>query len=174
MPEALLSAIWGESVRLSEPGRLVHLQFRRFAGSPGCGLHLREFSARYDEIGAAGVVEVVVFHSRAEALRAHHGELPFAVVADPGRWLYQEFAVGRSARAVLHPKAVRAALRGFAASRRLHLGWLWSGRGSLPADFLIDASGHVLACRQGSHPYDQWSVEEVLALASEYRPALAI
>jgi hypothetical protein len=39
------------------------------------------------------------------------------------------------------------------------------GRFGLPADFLIAPSGQVLACKYGSHAYDQWSVDEVLGLA---------
>jgi peroxiredoxin len=167
--EAPLTTIWGEPVCLIEPGRLVHLQFRRFAGSPACSLHLRDFNARHHEIRRAGVVEVVVFHSREQALRAHHGELPFAVVADPGRWLYREFAVGSSPWAGFHPMALLAAFRGIAGAWRPRLGLHRSGRGGLPADFLIDGSGRVLACRHGSHAYDQWCVDELLALASEHR-----
>jgi hypothetical protein len=33
----------------------------------------------------------------------------------------------------------------------------------LPADFLIATDGRVLACKYGSHAFDQWSVDEILA-----------
>jgi hypothetical protein len=39
------------------------------------------------------------------------------------------------------------------------------GRFGLPADFLIASDGRVLACKYGAHVYDQWSVDELLALA---------
>jgi hypothetical protein len=39
------------------------------------------------------------------------------------------------------------------------------GRLGLPADFLIDSDGRVLACERGTHANDQWSVDEVLAHA---------
>jgi peroxiredoxin len=147
--QAPVETIWGDPIRLIDSAGLVHLQFRRFAASSVCKLHLRDFNSRYGEIREAGVAEVVVFHSGTEALLAHHGRLPFAVVADPGRWLYREFAVDSPTWA------------GFRRRR---------GRGSLPADFLIDGSGRVLACRQGRHPNDHWSVDELLALASEHQP----
>lgn len=35
----------------------------------------------------------------------------------------------------------------------------------LPADFLINAEGKIVASRYGRHSYDQWSVDELLALA---------
>jgi hypothetical protein len=170
--EAPLATIWGKPVRLTEPERLVHLQFRRFAGSPACSFHLRDFNARHHEIGGAGVVEVVVFHSSPEALRAHHGDLPFAVVADPSRWLYREFAVETSSWAGFHPGALLAALRGCTFARRPFPSPRRGGRGALPADFLIDDSGRLLACRHDCHPYDQWSVDELLALASEHRSGI--
>ncbi len=39
------------------------------------------------------------------------------------------------------------------------------GRLGLPADFLIAPDGSVLACKYGSHAYDQWSVDDILALS---------
>ena len=32
------------------------------------------------------------------------------------------------------------------------------------ADFLIEPGGRILACKYGSHAYDQWSVDEILEL----------
>jgi hypothetical protein len=39
------------------------------------------------------------------------------------------------------------------------------GRFGLPADFLIAGDGRVLACKYGAHADDQWSVDELLAIA---------
>jgi hypothetical protein len=36
----------------------------------------------------------------------------------------------------------------------------------LPADFLIEPDGRVRAARYGRHANDQWSVDELLSLAS--------
>jgi hypothetical protein len=40
------------------------------------------------------------------------------------------------------------------------------GRSGLPADFLIAGDGRVLAGKYGEHADDQWSVDELLALAA--------
>src|SRR5216684_1886409 len=48
---------------------------------------------RHEEIVAASIREVVVFHSTAEGLLPHAGDLPFAVIADPDKRLYIEFGV---------------------------------------------------------------------------------
>ncbi|SFK67398.1 Peroxiredoxin [Amycolatopsis sacchari] len=163
-------SVTGELVRVPDPERLVHLQFRRFAGCPVCNLHLRSFVQRHDEIVAAGVREVVFFHSPAEELREHVAGLPFAVVADPGKEVYVEYGVESAPRALLHPKAWGPVLRGIAVAlatraplpkARPH-----GGRLGLPADFLIAPGGEVVASKHGEHVYDQWSVDELLARAA--------
>nr|MDT0662194.1 peroxiredoxin-like family protein [Micromonospora sp. DSM 115978] len=167
-----LATVTGGTVVVPDPDRLVHLQFRRFAGCPVCNLHLRSFVRRRDEIEAAGVHEVVVFHAPPAELREHVADLPFAFVGDPDKRLYVEFGVESGRRALLDPRVwapiVRAVLRDLgpvlrgrrpAPARQPH-----GGRLGLPADFLIAPDGVVLARRYGEHAYDQWSVDEMLAL----------
>jgi peroxiredoxin len=166
-----LVTIHGDPVQIPEPQRLVHLQFRRYAGCPVCNLHLRSITRRHEEILAAGIREVVVFHSSAQTMLAFQGELPFAAIADPEKKLYSEFGVEKMSPIValttaLSPRSWRAAgralwrapsLRGAAGKGEEHLG--------LPADFLIGPGGQVLAAKYGKYVDDHWSVEEVLHLA---------
>src|SRR5436190_16233466 len=105
-PTLDLTATSGELVTIPDPaGDFVHLQLRRFAGCPVCNLHLRSIVARHHEITAAGITEVVVFHSPADELRQHAAGLPFAVVADPDKALYRELGAESSPRAMLDPRA---------------------------------------------------------------------
>lgn len=171
-----LETISGGKVRIPEPGLTVHLQFRRFAGCPICHLHLRSLARRHEELEAAGLREVIVFHSSAEELRTYEGALPFAVVGDPRRHLYREYGVEAAPRALLNPRGwgglVRALINGFGdlvtgrhpAPPVLPAG----GRLGLPADLLIGGDGEILAVKYGEHADDQWSVDELLALV---RPA---
>ncbi|WP_280233540.1 peroxiredoxin-like family protein [Nocardia cyriacigeorgica] len=169
-----LVTISGASVPIPDPDCLVHLQFRRFAGCPVCSLHLRSIVARLEEIVAADIREVVVFHSGAEDLRTYTGDLPLPVIADPGRVLYREFGVESAPRALLDPRAwpaiVRAVARELRASRRPgHIAPPTrpeGGRLGLPADFLIAPDGTVIASKLGEHADDQWSVDELLAHAA--------
>jgi peroxiredoxin len=166
-------AISGETVSVPDPGQLVHLELRRFAGCPICNLHLRSVMQRRDELAAAGIREVVVFHSTDDELRKYQAELPVAVIADPDKKLYAEFGVERSARSVLNPRAWPAVFRGLArhvgavGKGEEHLTPLTPKGGSfgLPGDFLIASDGHVIASKYGEHAYDQWTVDEVLELA---------
>lgn len=170
MPERELVAISGSPVPVPDPDRLVHLQFRRFAGCPVCNLHLQSVVRRHDEIRAAGIREVVVFHSSAAELRKHADDLPFAVIADPEKALYREFGVESAPRAVLDPRAwptmVRAVVRDLldVVRKRRPVPRPEGGRLGLPADFLIAPDGRVLASRYGRHVNDQWSVDELLEL----------
>jgi peroxiredoxin len=174
-PHLKLTGISDEPVAIPDPGgALTHLQFRRFAGCPICNLHLRSISARLDEITAAGVREVVVFHSSPAELRKYESELPFSVVGDPDRKLYQRFGVEASAKSILRPGAWRALPRGWWYAFRSALTKRrapmpanpTNGNLGLPADMLIDADGRVVAVKYGKHAYDQWSVDELLAMRS--------
>jgi peroxiredoxin len=162
-----LMTINDQPVRIPDGSRQVHLQFRRYAGCPVCNLHLRSFAARHEEILAAGIREVVVFHSRAETMREFQGRLPFAAVADPQRLLYAEFGVGMMNPLVaLDPRSWRAAARALSRAPSLH-GAMGRGerhRGQ-PADFLIAADGRILAARHGRRVDDHWSVDDLLGLA---------
>ncbi len=162
-----LVTVSGEAVAVPDPDRLVHLQFRRFAGCPICNVHLQSFARRHDEIADAGVREVVVFHSTDQELLRYVGDLPFAAIGDPAKALYAEFGVGSSPRSLLHPRALTPATVAFAIRQGVgnvnmhptggHLG--------LPADFLIGRDGRIVACKRGRHANDQWTVDELLAYA---------
>jgi peroxiredoxin len=168
-----LVAISGEKVSVPDPGQVVHLELRRFAGCPICNLHLRSIVTRKDELAAAGIKEVVVFHSTDEELRKYQAELPVAVIADPDKKLYAEFGVEKSARSVLNPRAWPAVFRGLGrhvgavGKGEEHLTPLKPKNGSfgLPGDFLIASDGSVIASKYGEHAYDQWTVDQVLELA---------
>jgi peroxiredoxin len=177
-PARELVALSGEKLRVPDPERAIHLQLRRFAGCPICNLHLRSFALRRAEVAAAGVREVVVFHSPAHELEPHASRLPFDVIPDPERRLYGELGVESSIRALLDPRAFPGIARAVALGTLAILRGEVSppallphgGRLGLPGDFLIGSDGRVLACRYGLHADDQWSVDELLSLAREHLP----
>jgi hypothetical protein len=159
-----LESIQGIHVSIPHPTQLTHLQFRRFAGCPMCNLHIRSFIQRHSDLIAHEIQEVAVFHSSKKAMLKHHSDAPFALIADPMKMLYREFGVESSLMSLINPKAWPAAMTGL-----LRHGAGLPGFGEsvigLPADFLIDSAGRVIASKYGSHAYDQWSVDELLSLA---------
>jgi hypothetical protein len=137
-----------------------------------CDFHLHTIVQRHSEILAASILEVVVFHTSAEELLRYAGDLPFAVIADPDKRFYTDFGVESRRRALLDPRVWVPILRGVFRSLRAILRGNpvpplnpQGGRFGLPADFLIAGDGRVLACKYGSHAYDQWSVDEILSLS---------
>ncbi|MFI0452747.1 peroxiredoxin-like family protein [Actinomadura sp. 6N118] len=172
-----VETIRSEQITVPSPEGMTHLQFRRYAGCPICNIHLRSITRRHEEIVGAGIREVVVFHSSSEDMLPHQGELPFAVIADPDKKLYVTFGVEKSRWALLHPQAwsrpmdprawvtvargLRAGGRPYPTKRESLIG--------LPADFLIDIEGQVRAVKYGRHFSDQWSVDELLRLATSTR-----
>jgi peroxiredoxin len=148
--------------------RFVHLQFRRFAACPICNLHVQSFVARNAELQAAGIHEVVVFHSPVKSLLPYQGKFPFDVIADPEKKHYAEFGVGTSIFAILDPR-VWPAISQSMALKDNPVGEPEGGPLGLPGDFLIAADGKVVASHYGRHAYDQWSVDEVLKLAKSNR-----
>ncbi|BAV32416.1 alkyl hydroperoxide reductase [Sulfuricaulis limicola] len=156
-------------VPIPDGSRLVHLQFRRFAGCPFCSVHLHSFVRRHDDITAANIREVVVFRSTLTALQRHHGGVPFDIVADPGGSLYTDFGVGSGPGALLNPRVLFLALPNVLRMLPGLPGLPSSGESALglPADFLIATDGKVRACKYGTHADDQWSVDELLAHAHD-------
>ena len=163
----------GQRVRVPADREYVHLQLRRFAGCPICNLHLRSIVRRYGEIRAAGMREVVVFHSTAAELNKYEAELPFPLIADPDRDLYQRLGVERGPGSLLRRRVLRAMIAGQTAAvmkrsaMRRPLGPLTPTGGllGLPADFLIAPDGRLVALKYGEHAYDQWTVDELLGYA---------
>jgi peroxiredoxin len=161
-PAATLESVTGTPIQLPDPNRLVHLQLRRFVDCPICNTHLAELRKRASEIEAAGIKEVIVFHSSANSIRSYQKGVPFALVGDPKKALYKQFGVETSL-GFLSRNALRAAMRGVAHG---HFGVRLSGGPfGLPGEFLIAPSGQIKAAKYGTHAYDQWSADELIALA---------
>jgi peroxiredoxin len=163
-PALSLTSIRGDRVAIPDPERLVHLQFRRFAGCPVCNFHLHSLGRRLDDIRAAGIREVAVFHSSREEMLKYQAQLPFDCVADPGKALYRQFGVVTSWLAPLHPAVLWAGFRGVLATRKLYKK-AEHGILGLPADFLIAPDGEVRAAHYGRHAYDNWDADQLLRLA---------
>ena len=163
-PALRLTSIRHQAVPIPDPGsKYVHLQFRRYAGCPICNLHMHQFAKRAEDLKSRGIREVAVFHSSEGEMLPYEGELPFDVIADPEKALYKRFGVETSLGALLNVGAMLAALKGALETKPTMTAE--NGRLGLPADFLIGPDGRVKAAKYGGDANDQWSVDELLALA---------
>src|SRR6185437_9895922 len=111
LPTTVMEAVTGEAINLPDPKRLVHLQFRRFVDCPICNTHIAEFRRRARETEAAGIKEVIVFHSSPKSIRSYQKDVPFLMVGDPNKAFYRDFGV-ESSLGFISLKALGAGLRG--------------------------------------------------------------
>lgn len=170
VPVRRFAAMNGRSIVVPATSGRTHLQFRRFAGCPICHFHLLSFAERYQEVADTGITEVVFFWSPDDELRGYQSLLPFAVVADPDWKPYRDFGVETGLRAVADPRAWWTAIRCRTAAllhrndpERVGVGISHSTTHlGLPANFLIDPDGTVVAVHYGRHADDQWSVDQLL------------
>src|SRR5215470_6830213 len=123
IPAITLVSVTGEPIKLPDPNRLVHLQFRRFVDCPICNTHIAELRRRAREIEGAGIKEVIVFHSSAKSIRSYQKDVPFSLIGDPTKALYKTFGV-ESSLGFIGLKALGAAMRGIA---RGHFGFRLAG-----------------------------------------------
>ena len=96
LPTTVMEAVTGEAINPPDAKRVVHLQFRRFVDCPICNTHIAEFRRRARETEAAGIKEVIVFHSSPKSIRSYQKDVPFLMVGDPKKAFYKDFGVETS------------------------------------------------------------------------------
>ncbi|WP_189346890.1 peroxiredoxin-like family protein [Undibacterium macrobrachii] len=160
--------IQGEMLQVPHQTLWTHLQFRRYAQCAICNLHVREFFQNHEKIHQAGIQEVIIFQSTREQLVDHLHDGKVRVIADPTRQLYDAFGVQNSILAVAHPAAWWSAIKG-AAQFGVHLPNGVESMFGLPADFLVNTEGMVVAVNYGRHADDHWSVEDLIQQRSAAR-----
>jgi hypothetical protein len=159
----VLQDIHGNKVNLPEAGRWTHLQFRRYSGCVMCNLHVQEIINRQAEIKSAGIHEIIFFQSSQAYLLEQFAEKPVTLIADAELRYYSEFGVENSLMSIANPAAWGPGFKGM-----FKFGIQLPKKGEsplgLPADFLIDDQGKLVAVHYGKHAYDQWSVDHLLNL----------
>jgi hypothetical protein len=117
-----------------------------------------------------------VFHSTAETMLEFQGQLPFAAIADPKKKIYADFGADRKmpSTAALNPRIWWVASSALAQGLRFNRLHGAAGKGEehsgLPAEFLINPVGRVIAAKYGRRIDDHWSVAELLDLARHQAP----
>ena len=167
LPQLTITTSKGTLVTIPVTGATyTHIQFRRFSGCPICNTHIAELRRNKAQLDAAGIHEVLFFHSSQEDVAAFHSDLPFDAVGDREKHYYRQLGV-ESSWSFVSPSAIRAAL---ASVLHSNFGWKMTGGPlGLPAEFLVKPDGRIKAAHYGKHAYDQWSVEILLDLARDSR-----
>lgn len=149
-------------------GRPVLLKFYRFVECPICNLHLRELVLRHDEVAAAGLTTVVLFHSplsRAERKQGY--DLPFQAIADPKKRIFHSYGVEESLGGMFASKVARDYVRAMSAGFYSKPFGYHGGIKGHPADFIIDGEGIIKHAHYGKSYADSLGVDAVISLAGE-------
>ena len=84
----------GANLALPDPNaRYTHVQFRRFSGCPMCNTHIASLRQGKDRLDAAGIHEVLFFHSSQQEVASFHADLPFDAIGDKEKRYYKKFGV---------------------------------------------------------------------------------
>ncbi|HET9407314.1 MAG TPA: peroxiredoxin-like family protein [Candidatus Sulfotelmatobacter sp.] len=171
-PESTVTTSKGTPVKIPVAGaNYTHIQFRRFSGCPICNAHIAELRRSKAQLDAAGIHEVLFFHSSQEDVAAFHNDLPFDLVGDREKYYYRHFGVETSWK-FASPSAIRASLASMVRGD-FGLKKITDGPLGLPAEFLVAPDGRIKAAHYGKHAYDQWPVETLLDLARDSRSVVS-
>ena len=145
-------------------GEKILLSFYRYAACPFCNLRIQEFLKKYAYYKANGLYVIAVFQSPESSMLQYVGkqEVPFALIPDPNRDLYEMYRVEKSIegliRGMLQINRFAKALR-----KGFYPGRVENGIDSLPADFLIDSNFTIKKAHYGKDIADHLSFEEIEA-----------
>src|SRR2546430_10440569 len=89
VPATTLESVTGESIKLPDPNRLVHLQLRRFVDCPICNTHIAEMRGRAREIEVAGIKKVIVFYSSPQTIPSDPKDVPLVLGGEPEKGPYK-------------------------------------------------------------------------------------
>jgi hypothetical protein len=168
-----LVAVDEATVPVRDPKQPTHRPFRRFVSCPSAPHIYGRWPPATGEFAAADVHDGVLFDSMPRELFTYTRDRPLDVVDDRDKQLDKRFGVETSLRGLLEPRASASVLGAMfqhsgSQGKPTSAGTAARSKGvrlALPADVLIDHGGTVFACNYGAHAYDQWSVDEPLALA---------
>jgi peroxiredoxin len=131
--------IAGKTVSLTDyRDKHLMLSFYRYASCPLCNLRVQHLIKQYPSYSQKGLQMIAVFQSPQASIRKYVGkqDIPFPVIADPERILYQEYGVESSWIGFIKGSLRLSALTS-AATKGYLPGKMEGQKSIIPADFLI-------------------------------------
>lgn len=155
-------------------GRKTLLSFYRYVTCPLCNLRVARLMQEQASLESLDVV--AVFESTAANLRAYLPPkgVPMQIVADPEGSLFRLYGVERSWLAAMLgmmrlPTMMQALFR-----KDLRMGPVDGAVNRVPADFLIDELGAIVAVHYGTDIADHMPLAEIQAFAAGESPLKAV
>ena len=160
-PLLTLFDLQGQPLNIGSRGVPTLLSFFREASCPFCNYRVYELTHSFPQLAALDLDIVVVFSSDAAQVRRFIAKQPrpFRIVADPDNVAQRIYGIEHSLWGKLRALFTRAPamLRGLAT-----VGLAGGRTGAMmPADFLIDARGHVVEAYYGRDAGDHIPIERL-------------
>lgn len=156
----------GNEIQLENyKGKKVMLSFYRYAGCPLCNLRLNQLINQYDDLKAENMELIAIFQSPKKSMQKYissRHDVPFPVIADPGRKLYKIYEVEGSLCGLLKGMT-RLKDFGSALVRGMSPGKMEGDIGMIPADFLINEEGIIDIAYYGKDIGDHLPLEKILS-----------
>ncbi|HUT53093.1 MAG TPA: peroxiredoxin-like family protein [bacterium] len=147
-------------------GQKTALFFLRHLGCPLCKAKVAELKAAYAQFQAGSVLLIVVVQSTPRRVSefAEKEKIPYLLVPDRGKILYNQFEVRRGGlKEFTAPAAFAATVR---ATLKGHMHGRFEGdEFQVPAAFLLSPEAEVLHAHYGKDVSDFGGVDELLAKA---------
>lgn len=165
-PKVTLRDIEGNIINVAE-GRRTYLAFFRDASCPFCNMHIYKLTQNYDKWAALGLNMIAVFASTPEEVKRFIlvRPRPFPVAAEPTREAYDIYGLQSS-----FGGKVKAIFTRFFTFIKGMMKVGFSGltaNNIMPADFLIDETGHLVEAYYGKDAGDHISFERIEQFLAE-------
>lgn len=156
--------IHGQMQTLSDNNQQATLlSFHRHAGCPPCNLRVREQILAKKDFDRYGVQLLGVFESPADSIRRDlaHGEVPFPILPDSDRQLYELYSVSPSLLGFLRSFLVKPLYSIKAIFKHGYIPKFTEATTMMPAEFLIAPDSTVILSRYSRDFGDHLSMAEI-------------
>lgn len=162
-PAFSLVDIHGKPVIFPIQGRRVMLSFYRYASCPFCNLRIHELDKQAEAYRQQGLELIAVFQSPVEKIHHYAGkqQAAFPIIADPDRHLYRLYGVESSWWGMVKAFFGRPAEIARAIGQGFLPGSMEGEKHRLPADFIIERDGSLLASYYGRDIGDHLPLQQV-------------
>lgn len=168
MPNFIYDTAYNTNLSLSDTitGKKTALIFLRYYGCPLCQLDIHEYAMAYPRLQEADIQLLIVLQSTPQIMREMLGDpnaLPFSIICDPDQKLYQMLDIQPAPNmdSMIGPNTMAKIDRTNAAGYQ-H-GESEGIEEQLPASFVMDATGTLVAVKYAQYLDEILDTEQILS-----------
>eukprot|EP00190_Bangiopsis_sp_CCMP1999_P002079 CAMPEP_0198731292 /NCGR_PEP_ID=MMETSP1475-20131203/29213_1 /TAXON_ID= ORGANISM="Unidentified sp., Strain CCMP1999" /NCGR_SAMPLE_ID=MMETSP1475 /ASSEMBLY_ACC=CAM_ASM_001111 /LENGTH=186 /DNA_ID=CAMNT_0044494245 /DNA_START=23 /DNA_END=583 /DNA_ORIENTATION=+ len=158
------------------PGQITYICMRRSTLCCVCRRFAADLVRRNEDLKANNIKPVVVVRTDEESVAELERDMPdtaLEFISDAEGDLYNLFEVQSSLiKSFIKPSSAKKIIKTMMLTPDSRVPKPFKGMCSLPAEFLIDENGAVIAAKYSSGIADHWHVDEVLEIVSKHRASM--